>query len=787
MLRCSLKPYEGTEKYIFISYSHQDNARVYPIIESLAEKGFRIWYDEGIDPGSEWPETIAEHLGGCEVCLAFLSENYLESQNCRREVNFALSKKKFFITVVLEPVEMSPGMEMQLSTTQFVSKYTFPDEESFYDKLCTAKYLGGCRVEPPKPKPADAPAGTERFADIAPAGDKSAAPCTPPETWAGGTPVSRSAVWMAETAEGEGMTAQTDAAMWGGAQTYAPKQNRMVPLAAMIGGGAAILIAVILLAVRLLSGGGSVSSAGKQFNANETSVSFYNEVILAEDVQNLTRLKQLKYLYFTNCTFEEGASELFRRLSETVTSLSLENCTGVDFSVISAMPSLKSLSILSCGLTDEQLASIAFGGGISSVRLSGNGDLSDLSPLRDASELTQLYVDSTAVSDFSLLAGNANLSTLSASGNGLGDISSLAGLPVQYLTLSDNEIEDLSPLSGNEKLYDLYVSGNRIDDLSPLAECTQLWELDVSDNQIDDLTPLGGMARLTILNLNNNRITSLAPLTGCEKLGFLKVNQNQLTSLEGLEYALNLQEIDAAYNQLTDIDGLTNCTILTRVNLTGNEISDISLLKKSVATLNRVYLAENQIESLDALDGAEALQYLNLDGNQVASLKPLAKSTELVGVSAADNLLTSADGLENAVKLQYLFLARNRISDAQALTTLTGQAEKDYYVLDLSGNALTGLQLGTGKTYFRLSVYGNPLASLDFLQGMKGSYLYFSYVEAASEGDVASGFSQFGIVDCPLDRQVATKSAHPGTVNFLQPEEIDSALAEEMIASLRGE
>ena len=58
----ALRAYEGREPYIFISYAHKDMAKVLPIIEGLAEKGFRIWYDAGIEAGTEWPEYIAEHL-----------------------------------------------------------------------------------------------------------------------------------------------------------------------------------------------------------------------------------------------------------------------------------------------------------------------------------------------------------------------------------------------------------------------------------------------------------------------------------------------------------------------------------------------------------------------------------------------------------------------------------------------------------------------------------------------------------------------------------------------------
>lgn len=148
MKRCSVAPYEGKSEYIFVSYCHKDRARVFPVIEQLRRDGFRVWYDEGIDPGSEWPEIIANHLNSCSVCIAFVSENSLSSHNCRREINFALLKKKFFISVILEPVRMSPGMEMQLSSSQSIFRYALEGDGEFFEKLYSAKELQQCFSSP---------------------------------------------------------------------------------------------------------------------------------------------------------------------------------------------------------------------------------------------------------------------------------------------------------------------------------------------------------------------------------------------------------------------------------------------------------------------------------------------------------------------------------------------------------------------------------------------------------------------------------------------------------------
>ena len=169
MKRCSAKPYEGNEKYIFVSYCHKDKDKVFPIIEQLVKDGYRIWYDEGIDPGTEWPEIIAQHLNECSAVLAFITENSLNSHNCRREISFALLKKKLFISIILEPVKMSPGIEMQLSATQSIYKYKLDYEDEFYNKINNTSLLDVCKdmnkMAPspsptPKPKPTPKPEPT---------------------------------------------------------------------------------------------------------------------------------------------------------------------------------------------------------------------------------------------------------------------------------------------------------------------------------------------------------------------------------------------------------------------------------------------------------------------------------------------------------------------------------------------------------------------------------------------------------------------------------------------------
>ena len=78
--------YEGKKPYLFVSYAHKDSDLVLPVIAKMFEKKFRVWYDEGIAPGSEWPKNIADHLNAATAFVIFVSENSLKSPNCENEV-----------------------------------------------------------------------------------------------------------------------------------------------------------------------------------------------------------------------------------------------------------------------------------------------------------------------------------------------------------------------------------------------------------------------------------------------------------------------------------------------------------------------------------------------------------------------------------------------------------------------------------------------------------------------------------------------------------------------------
>lgn len=109
------KPYEGRRPYVFISYSHRDSEKVLDVLTELNQRKLRLWYDEGIPAGSDWPKTIETHMRECAAVLFFLSASALRSPNCYSEIKTAVRQKKPLLLVPLEETEPSDDWKTLLS------------------------------------------------------------------------------------------------------------------------------------------------------------------------------------------------------------------------------------------------------------------------------------------------------------------------------------------------------------------------------------------------------------------------------------------------------------------------------------------------------------------------------------------------------------------------------------------------------------------------------------------------------------------------------------------------
>ena len=229
-------------------------------------------------------------------------------------------------------------------------------------------------------------------------------------------------------------------------------------------------------------------------------------------------------------------------------------------------------------------------------------NISDLTGLEFAKNLTALYLNHNALSDISQLAALTKLRAIGIAHNPLSDISPLAALTkLREIWLPDTEVADLSPLASLRDLEVINVADTRISSLAPLAGLKNLKTLEIVHTNITDLSPLVELTSLTRLLLYATKANDLLPLKGLTKLKWL-----------GLPHTLNI-------SNLSPLSGLTE---LKHLDLFNNEILDISPLAELV-NLETLILANNRIVDVSPLASLRNLKKLELQLNNISDFSPL--------------------------------------------------------------------------------------------------------------------------------------------------------------------
>ena len=622
----ALRAYEGSEKYAFISYAHKDSEQVLKILGRMADEGYRVWYDEGIAPGSEWPEDIARHLNDCAVTVAFVSNNSIASANCRREVTFALAKHKPFLGVLLEPTEMSLGMELQLSAQQCILRHNFTNEEDFIQKILSSPDLQPCRdvVVIQQPEEEAAPV----FAPVqAPVPEQSAPKAAPKKEKAPKPPKAPKEKKPKPEKSAAG--------------------KKKLPLPAILGA-----IAVVLAAVLLLGGGKEELPDGTEIDTKSEYITL-SEINFDDAAKTVSAMKNLTTLTLNDCTV---TSESLAFLPESgVKYLTLSNCTGItDFSFLTEMTQLRTLAVIDCGLDDS--FDLTGHSALYDLTLNGNKDFTDLSRLPLA-QLTGLSFANTGVTDAAPLSAAAKLISVDGSGCTLTSIDALAELTtLETLAFSNCGLTNISVPFMSLKMRAIDLSGNDLTDLDAFAtNFTVLTSVDVSENDLKSVDWLSkSSASLLTLDLRNNRLafddlhilpamtklrslylqdmdtlrdlTDIAPLTSLETL---VINNTYLESIEGIAALTKLTRLDLRHNRIADISPLAGMTFpdMMVLDLAENRIEDISPLPRgtyrllalhdnrvtfaadSLAGLSGYYLTVDYHESLDSCTDAKGFTW----------------------------------------------------------------------------------------------------------------------------------------------------------------------------------
>ncbi len=572
MKACSITPYEGNQPYIFVSYAHKDSDLVFPIIEELDRRGYRVWYDVGVAPGSEWPEDIATHLAGCYLTISCISPRYILSDNCRRELTFALSKRKNFLAVMVEPTEMSLGLEMQLSAQLMLMRYNYATDAQFFKKLCSCPDLEPCRersvwddpdpVPVPEPKPKVEPK---------PEPVPKPAPEPKPE------PVPKPA------------------------SEPKPKSKP---------GVGKVVAAVLLLAVLLGVGGWLGLSMTGDVQLTDTvtverdavSVTLEDAVITSDTAQKLAGLEHLNTLKLRNCSFEPGAAEALV-LPDGMKHLYITDCKGLESLTFLQGSRLFLLDLSGSDVTDAMLAGNA-PDGLAELLLTDNLRVESPDCISNCTELVKLDVSGTgigsldklpseklvvlnfsgtAVADVTPLAELSGLTNINGANTKVTNIDGLAGL--KHLTVLNFNGCNLRKIGGtfvSLELKQLRLSGCGLENIDAFQNCVRLETVDLSHNNLQYIASLEkSRYTLTTLNLNGNPnlnkfdLDFLVWVVGLEEVRISEIPLETLQMFKGLT---GLKIVEANHCGLRDISGLSDSTGLEWVELQGNRVTDVSPL-----------------------------------------------------------------------------------------------------------------------------------------------------------------------------------------------------------------
>lgn len=148
--------YIENKPYIFFSYAHTNGECALDIISRLEKNEFNVWYDEGIEVGTEYSDYIAEHIECCRVFVCVMNEEYINSRYCRDEIDFAINNDKDILVIYTKEqrhLNMPAGLKMRIARYQAVFLNRARSMDQFMEGLYDSVILRPCclrKKEAPK-------------------------------------------------------------------------------------------------------------------------------------------------------------------------------------------------------------------------------------------------------------------------------------------------------------------------------------------------------------------------------------------------------------------------------------------------------------------------------------------------------------------------------------------------------------------------------------------------------------------------------------------------------------
>lgn len=116
-MQTKFEAYTGDEPYLFVSYSHRDTEKVYPILDALYDRKYRLWYDESCETGNDFRDELRERIEKCDGILLFVSNASMASPFCGMEIIVARENAKRIFPIYVDDVDVPPAFQILLANT----------------------------------------------------------------------------------------------------------------------------------------------------------------------------------------------------------------------------------------------------------------------------------------------------------------------------------------------------------------------------------------------------------------------------------------------------------------------------------------------------------------------------------------------------------------------------------------------------------------------------------------------------------------------------------------------
>ena len=144
--KITIESYDGTEPYLFVSYSHRDAKVVNEVLRRIDKEKFRLWYDDTMEIGDDFREELRSRIEKSCAILLFISDSSMQSKYCGLEIITAYKYEKRIYPIYLnDNVRIPMAISMILDNLQHVKSEAI-NSEKYIQKLISSLPIEAMRA-----------------------------------------------------------------------------------------------------------------------------------------------------------------------------------------------------------------------------------------------------------------------------------------------------------------------------------------------------------------------------------------------------------------------------------------------------------------------------------------------------------------------------------------------------------------------------------------------------------------------------------------------------------------